>query len=245
MKNLRIGLMVMGLAVLIGCEQGTPGGTGTTGEQPMYGQADDTFNLSVPRMSSSVQQGEVLETKIGIKRATNFDEDVTLAFADLPEGVTVDPASPKIESNETEAKVSFSVDDEAPLGDFKVKVTGQPTEGADAQVEFKLTIAAKDSFTLNMPDASPLKQGTTQTITIGIERDKSFDKDVAISFGDLPTGVTLEPSEPVIKHGESGAQVELAIAEDASLGDFTIQVTGHPTEGADASDEIKLTVVKK
>jgi hypothetical protein len=37
----------------------------------------------------------------------------------------------------------------------------------------------------------------------------------------------------------------LAIAEDASLGDFTIQVTGHPTEGAEASDEIKLTVVEK
>lgn len=245
MRKLFAGLAFMGLAGLIGCEQGTPGGTGTTGEQPMYGQADDTFNLSVPRMSSSIQQGEVLETKIGIKRATNFDEDVTLEFADLPEGVTVDPASPKIGSDETEAKISLKVDDEAPLGDFKVKVTGHPTEGADAQVEFKLTIAAKDSFTLSMPDASPLKQGTTQTLTIGIERDKSFDQNVAISFGDLPTGVTLEPSNPVVKHGETGAQVELSIAEDASLGDFTIQVTGHPTEGVDTSDEIKLTVVEK
>jgi hypothetical protein len=187
----------------------------------------------------------VAEAKIGIKRAKNFDQDVTLKFADLPKGVTVEPVSPGIKSSETDAKITFKAGDEAPIGDFKVKVTGHPTEGADAQIEFKLTIVAKDSFTLSMPDASPLKQGTTQTLTIGIKRDKSFDQDVAISFGDLPEGVTLEPSEPVIKHGETGAQVELAIAEDASLGDFTIQVTGHPTEGAEASDEIKLTVVEK
>ncbi|HUG18063.1 MAG TPA: hypothetical protein VMM56_03755 [Planctomycetaceae bacterium] len=245
MRKLFAGLAFMGLTGLIGCEQGTPGGTGTTGEQPMYGQADDTFNLSVPLTSSSIQQGEAAEAKIGIKRAKNFDQDVTLEFADLPKGVTVDPASPKLKSSETDAKVTFKVDDEAALGDFKVKVTGHPTEGADAQIEYKLTIVAKDSFTLSMPKATPLKQGETQTVTIGIKRDKSFDQDVALSFGDLPEGVTLDPSDPVIKHGESGAQVEVAVAEDASLGDFTIQVIGHPTEGVEATDEIKLTVVEK
>lgn len=245
MRKLFAGLAFMGLTGLIGCEQGTPGGMGTTGEQPMYGQAEDTFNLSVPLTSSSVQQGEVAEAKIGINRAKNFDQDVTLKFADLPKGVTVEPASPQLKSSETDAKITFTAGDEAPVGDFKVKVTGHPTEGADAQVEFKLTIVAKDSFTLSMPKASPLKQGQTQTVTIGIERDKSFDQDVAISFGDLPNGVTLEPSAPVIKHGETGVQVELALAEDASLGDFTIQVTGHPTEGAEASGEIQLTVVAK
>lgn len=237
--------MAMGLAGMIGCEQGTPGGVGTTGDQPTYGQAENTFNLSVPRMSSSVKQGEVMETQIGINRAKNFDQDVTLEFTDLPEGVTIEPTNSKIKSNENEAKITFKVGDQAPLGDYKIKVAGHPTEGADAQVDFQLTIAAKDSFTLIMPDASPLKQGTTQTIRIGIEREKSFDKDVAISFGDLPRGVTLEPSDPAIKQGESNAQVELKIAEDASLGDFTIPVTGHPTAGIDNTDEIKLTVVKK
>jgi hypothetical protein len=33
--------------------------------------------------------------------------------------------------------------------------------------------------------------------------------------------------------------------DDASLGDFTIKVTGHPTKGADATNEFKITVAEK
>ena len=56
MKSSFAGLVVMTLATLTGCTQGTPGGPGatdTTNKKPAYGQADNTFNLSVPVMSSS------------------------------------------------------------------------------------------------------------------------------------------------------------------------------------------------
>ena len=246
MKSLFTGLAVMTLAALIGCNQGTPGGPGTTEKKPVYGRADDTFNLSVPVLSSSLQQGEQTETTVGIKRAKNFDQDVALKFADVPKGVTVEPAGPVIKHGDTDAKITFKAEDEAPLGDFKVKVTGHPTKGGDAQIEFKLTIAAKDSFTLSTPRLSTsLKQGETQTVSIGIKRDKSFDQDVALTFGDMPTGVTLRPLSPVIKHGDAKAQVTLTAADDAALGNFAIKVTGHPAKGADASNELKLTVAKK
>ena len=121
------------LAALAGCNQGTPGGPGTadtTAKKPAYGQADETFNLSVPMTSSSVQQGEQAEATIGIKRAKNFDEDVTLQFADVPEGVTIEPSEPVIKHGDTDTKVTFEAGTEAALGDFKVKVTGHPTKGA-------------------------------------------------------------------------------------------------------------------
>ena len=246
MKSLFAGLVVMTLAVVNGCSQGTPGGPGTTEKKPAFGQADDTFNLSVPVLSSSLQQGEQTEATVGIKRAKNFDEDVALTFADVPKGVTVEPASPMIKHGDTDAKITFKAGDEAPLGDFKVNVTGHPTKGTDAQVGFKLTIAAKDSFTLSTPSLSTsLKQGGTQTVSIGIKRDKSFDQDVALTFGDMPTGVTLQPLSPVIKHGDAEAQVTLTGADDAALGNFAIKVTGHPAKGADASNELNLTVAKK
>ncbi|MHB9049565.1 MAG: COG1470 family protein [Pirellulales bacterium] len=236
----------MTLAALTGCSQGTPGGPGTTDKKPAYGQADETFNLSVPVMSSSLQQGEQTEATVGIKRAKNFDEDVTLKFDDVPKGVTVEPASPVIKHGDTDAKITFKAEDEAPLGDFKIKVTGHPTKGGDAQIEFKLTVAAKDSFTLSVPRLSTsLKQGGTQTISIGIKRDKSFDQEVALKFGDMPTGVTLKPQAPVIKQGDAEAQVTLTAASDAALGNFAIKVTGHPAKGADASNDFKLAVVKE
>ena len=241
-------LAMLTLAVVSGCSQGTPGGPGTTdttGKKSVYGQADDTFNLSVPVISTSLQQGEKAEATIGIKRATNFDEDVSINFADVPKGVTVEPASPAIKHSDTDTKITFAAADEAAIGDFKIKVTGHPTKGGDAHVEFKLTIAAKDSFTLSPPRLSTsLKQGETKTISIGIKRDKTFDQDVALRFGDMPTGVTLEPAAPVIKRGETEAQITLMGADDASLGNFSIKLTGHPATGADASNEFKLTVVK-
>ena len=144
MKSSFKGIAMMTLAALTGCTQGTPGGPGTTNKDPVYGQTDDTFNLSVPVMSSYLLQGEQKEATVGIKRAKNFDEDVALEFGDVPKGVTVEPTSPVIKHGETNAKITFKAGDEAPLGNFKVKVTGHPTKGGDAQVEFKLAIVAKE-----------------------------------------------------------------------------------------------------
>ena len=240
---------IMTLATAIGCTQGTPGGPGmtdTTTKKPVYGQADDTFNLSVPSLSSTLQQGAAAETTIGIKRAKNFDNDVALTFADVPKGVTFAPASPMIKHGDTDAKIMFTAGDETPLGTFPIKVTGHPTKGGDAQVEFKLTVVAKDSFTLSAPRLSTtLNQGKTQTVSIGVNRQKSFNQDVVLTFGEMPTGVSIEPQTAVIKHDDKDAQFTLTAVDDAALGNFTIKVKGHPTTGADAVSELKLTVVKE
>ncbi|MFM9964893.1 MAG: hypothetical protein ACKV2Q_27135 [Planctomycetaceae bacterium] len=247
MKTLFAGFAVLTLTALTGCNQGTPGGPGATdpsGKKPAYGQADDTFNLSKPEMASDLKQGEQTEATFSIKRAKNFDEDVTLKFTDVPKGVTIEPANPVIKHGDADAKITFKVGEEAALGDFNVKVTGHPTKGGDAQLEFKLTIAAEDTFTLKMPGSTSLKQGETKTVSIEIKRDKSFDQDVALTFGALPKGVTLEPDATVIKHGDTEAQITLTSADDASLGKFAIKVIGHPAKGADAANEFKLTVAK-
>jgi hypothetical protein len=209
------------------------------------GQADNTFNLSVPMMSSSLKQGDSAEATIGIKRAKNFDEDVALKFAEVPKGVTIEPASPVIKHGDEDVKITFKAEDEARVGDFKVKVSGHPAKGGDAQIEFKLTIAPKDSFTLSVSSPSTLKQGEAQTVSIGIKRDKTFDQDVALNFSEMPAGVTLEPAAPIFKQGDMESQVTISAAEDAALCNFAIKVTGHPSKGADASKEFNLTVAKK
>ena len=246
MKSLCGGLAVMMLAALTGCTQGTPGGPGTTEKKPAYGQGDDTFNLSVPVLSSSLQQGEQAVATVGILRAKNFDEDVALTFADMPKGVTFTPASPVIKHGDTDAKITFKAGEEAPLGNFTVHVTGHPTKGTDAQVQFKLTVAAKDGFTLSLPHlTTALQQGETQTLSISITRENSFDQSVALNFGAMPTGVTLKPDAPVIKRGDTEALVTLTGAPDAALGNFEIKVTGHPAKGADVSNKFNLTVAQK
>jgi len=179
MKLTLSGLTLIVLTAVAGCTQGTPGGPGVkevTSDKPIVGQAEDTFNLSVPVLESSLKQGDVMEATIGIQRAKNFDQDVTLSFADVPSGVTVDPEKPEIKHGDKDVKVTFKAGDDAATGDFKVKVTGHPTKGGDAVVDFKLGVAAKDSFSLSMPLlATSIKQGEKKTVAIDIKRQKSFD----------------------------------------------------------------------
>ena len=58
-------------------------------------------------------------------------------------------------------------------------------------------------------------------------------------------GVTLEPANPVIMHGEKETKITVTLADDAALGDFNVKVTGHPTKGADSTNDLKITVAKK
>ena len=146
MRSLFAGLMVAALAALTGCNQGTPGGPGTTegtANIPVAGVAADMFNLEAPTMSTKLKQGGTKDLAISVARGTHFDEDVTLEFAGLPKGVSVDPASPVIRHGETKTKIALTVADNASLGDFTIKLTGHPTKGANATNEFNITVAKR------------------------------------------------------------------------------------------------------
>lgn len=249
MKRSVTGFVVMAVVAVAGCNNSTPGGPGAVdagAKKPLYGQATETFDLSVPSLSTALKQGDAKECSIGIKRGKNFGETVTLTFVELPKGVTIEPASPVIRHGDTDAKFTLKAGDAAPTGDFVVKVTGHPTKGGDATSDFKVTVAQKDTFTLSVPFLSTsLKQGDTKAVSIGITRDKTFDQDVTLTFADMPKGVTLDPASSVIKRGEADAKFTLKGADDAALGDFAVKVTGHPPNGSDASNELKFTVAKK
>jgi hypothetical protein len=102
-----------------------------------------------------------------------------------------------------------------------------------------------DTFTLSAPGSTTLKQGETKQVLIAIKRGTHFQEDVVLKVGDVPKGVSFTHPSSAIKHGETEAKVMLTAADDASLGDFTIKVIGHPTKGGDATTELKVTVEKK
>jgi len=158
MKRTFVTLAALALVGLVGCNgAGTTGGPGADKAKQQQkdspvkraedsvGQAEDTFSLSVPTLSTSIKQGETKEVTIGIRRGKNFDQDVSLKLDALPKGVTAEPAAPAIKAGDSDAKVRLKAADDAALGDFTVKVIGHPTKGADATNEFKLTVAKKGS----------------------------------------------------------------------------------------------------
>ena len=138
-------MLVVGVAVFTGCNKGTEGGPGATdaSHKSQIGQSEETFSLSVPTLSTKLKQGESKAVDIGIKRGKNVKEDVTLQFSNVPQGVTIDPASAAIKHGDTETKITVKATDNAAVGDFTVTVKGHPTKGADATNELKLTIEKK------------------------------------------------------------------------------------------------------
>jgi hypothetical protein len=142
MKTAFAGLLVFGLVAFTGCNKGTEGGPGATNpsNKSRIGQTEDTFSLTVPTFSTKLKQGESKVVDIGIKRGKNFDEDVALKFDNMPQGVTLDPASPVIKHGDKETKITVKAANDAAVGDFTVKVTGHPTKGADATNDLKLTV---------------------------------------------------------------------------------------------------------
>ena len=90
-----------------------------------------------------------------------------------------------------------------------------------------------------------LKQGETKKDKISIKRGKNFDQDVAVSFDNLPEGVTIDPATPTIKKGEDQIEVSFKATDDAAINTFDIKVKGHPAKGDDSNNTIKLKVEKK
>ena|SRR5579862_1906988 len=146
MKNVLLGLIVLFGAVLVGCNQGTPGGPGASAASDKKSeiiQADDSFNLSASMLPTSIKQGERIETTIGIKRGKNFDEDVDLKFSNVPTGIKLAPSSAVIKHGDTDVPVTLEASKDASLGDFNITVTGHPSKGADASIDFKISVAKK------------------------------------------------------------------------------------------------------
>lgn len=148
MRQVVICLMVLCSALLAGCNQGTPGGPGATAssdsdKKTEIIQADDTFNLSSSLLPTSIKQGERLSTSIGIKRGKNFDEDVALTFANVPTGVKLEPSKVTIKHGDSDVKLTLEASNDAALGDFTITVTGHPAKGADASIEYKISVAKK------------------------------------------------------------------------------------------------------
>ncbi|MEQ8789335.1 MAG: hypothetical protein RIC55_23780 [Pirellulaceae bacterium] len=132
----------------------------------------------------------------------------------------------------------------------------KPRQPADAKpvVAKKPIVAEKPiageadkTFSLSVPfDSIELTQGEQQAVLIGINRGTDFRERVAIEVTGLPAGVTLETADPVIEHGSSDVTLMFKAAADASLGDFTVKVTGRTSSsGADFTKEFKVIVAQK
>lgn len=252
MNRLKIAALLtvssLGLA-LTGCgKEGTTGGPGTSNtNKPIIGKPEGTF--SIVTHSLSIKPGGKAEGSVSIKRGDKFTQDVTVEFADLPKGVSIDPAKPTIPNGASEVKFNVAATDEAAANDYKVKVTGHPASGDDSVAEWALTVKKPDTFTMDLPGnvlwTAGIKQGETKAFSISLSRKGDFKEDVALKFEGLPKGVSVDPAAPTIKSGEVEVKLMVKAEADAATGEHPVKVTGTPAKGAPVVQDFKLKVNPK
>jgi len=117
-----------------------PGDTTGTGTHGTSSKPEDTFKITVPSGTTSINQGESKTITIGIDRAKNFDQDVALQFSEMPKGVTMTPASGSIPASEKNTKVTLMASPDAALGEHTVTVTASPKSGAKTTATFTIKV---------------------------------------------------------------------------------------------------------
>jgi Skp family chaperone for outer membrane proteins len=154
------------IALPLGCGRGTSGGPGATDPPTtpsVTGQAEDTFSLSVS--NTKINQGDTKNVTININRGRNFGQDVAVKVGNLPSGITLVPASPKIAHGDADTEFALTASRDAALGVFTISVTGQPTTGAAAVAEMKVTVAEYDADSVSREASAEEREAWQRDIT--------------------------------------------------------------------------------
>ena len=106
------------------------------------------------------------------------------------------------------------------------------------------SVFTDEGFKVAVPTfTTEIKQGETQSITISLERGKYFKQDVKLQI-EASKGISVEPTSIIIKASEKpDAQIRIAAAQSAALGEYSVSVRGVPKTGESTSTAFTVKVV--
>jgi len=119
------------LLCLAGC------GGGNTQQNP---GSNEKLTLEKPS-DETVKVGDSAKVTVKIKRK-DFGGPVEITFSDIPEGITIDPASAKLSGSDDSSTFTLKAGNNAKVGDHTVKVTAK-AESMNPSQTFKVTVKDK------------------------------------------------------------------------------------------------------
>lgn len=133
MKTAMTIVMALVLTATLGCETTSPRGGDVS--------RDEGFKIAVPRFSTEVNQGDRKTVTVSLQRGKAFMRDVTLELTPSPEGISVEPTEVVVRgSDSSDVRVRITADENASLGEYRVRVRGTPETGESTAVEFKVKV---------------------------------------------------------------------------------------------------------
>lgn len=177
-------------------------------------------------------------------RAPGFEEAVAVAITPaqngLPPGVTI--AVKNIDKGQTEAEITISANNQAPLGDFTAGLIGTLKQGDKTAVQglaIRLKIAPPMSIKLD-PAGGKIAKGGELILKAVVERNPAFTGPINVTLQNLPAGVSAAaatiPADQTsvdLKLTASGdaavaSVANLTVKADAMAGNAKLEVTSPP-----------------
>jgi len=129
--------------VVVGCNKEDTDRNIKRTSEPGGRAGDDTFSLTVPALATDVRQSQLQTVQVVVVRGAGFKQGVKLEVK-APAGLSIDPASPRIEASEKpEVQLKVTAAEDASLGDHKVQVRAVPDKGEATTAEFVVRVVAK------------------------------------------------------------------------------------------------------
>ena len=99
-----------------------------------------------------------------------------------------------------------------------------------------------ETFSISVPSSSTIKQGEDATVSVTLNRGAAFKQDVQLDI--KADGISATPKYVLVKASEKPeVRVKLAVAKDAALGEYTVNVKATPTTGKPTSTTCTVKVV--
>lgn len=166
------------------------------------------------------------KVKVIATRSKDFNEAITLAVANLDDGSKKPPSSlpggvtaavKPIPAGKNEVEIVLTANSKAPLSEFTSVFTGTLKKGkashAAVTPAFGVTLTTTLGITLDVGDGK-LNPGETLKAKVSLTRNPAFAAPVAVTFQNLPKGVTA--AKATIPGDKSEAEIVLTAAKDAA-----------------------------
>ncbi len=217
------------------------------------------FTISASPTTLAIQQGRSNTSIITVTSINNFDDqvDLTITSASIagvsatlnPENVIPPPNAYTI------SVLTMEVATDATLGTYNITVTGVSSV-LQRSANVTLTILEppvppEPDFSLNaFPTSITIEQGDTRISAVIATSLRGFSGSITLAFSSgYISGVTLslDPTQIILSPDDfATSKLEIEVAEDATLGEYEITVTG--TSGAlqrSASFSLKIVLETK
>jgi uncharacterized membrane protein len=99
-----------------------------------------------------------------------------------------------------------------------------------------------EQFSITVPKSETIKQGSSDSITITLNRGDYFKRDVELVVS--ATGISVTPGDVMVRASDKpDVQFQITVDREAAIGDYPVTVTGTPASGSATSTVFTVAVV--